>query len=104
MSRQRPDVATVAESGFPDYGWVNFVGINDLTISGNVVYDWTQGISVMSNITPGTSGINGLNRLGSPNAFPQVITGTLFCLIVAAAFEIFFAIVQRLTIPRGIRV
>ena len=48
--------------------------------------------------------INGLNRLGSPNAFPQVITGTVFCLLVAAVFEIFFIIVSRLTIPRGIRV
>jgi osmoprotectant transport system permease protein len=52
----------------------------------------------------GTLVLSGLSRIGSANSFPQVITGTLFCLIVAAAFEIFFAIVQRLTIPRGIRV
>lgn len=48
--------------------------------------------------------INGISRIGAANSFFQVLTGTLFCLIVAAVFEIFFAIVQRLTIPRGIRV
>ena len=47
---------------------------------------------------------SGLSRIGAANSFPQVITGTAFCLLVAAVFEIFFAIVQRLTIPRGIRV
>ncbi|WP_433784826.1 ABC transporter permease [Actinomycetospora sp. CA-101289] len=52
----------------------------------------------------GTLVLSGLSRIGSANSFPQVITGTVFCLLVAAAFEIFFAIVQRLTIPRGIRV
>jgi osmoprotectant transport system permease protein len=48
--------------------------------------------------------INGISRIGAANSFYQVLTGTLFCLVVAAVFEIFFAIVQRLTIPRGIRV
>ena len=52
----------------------------------------------------GTLVFSGLSRIGASNAFPQVITGTVFCLLVAAVFEIFFAIVQRLTIPRGIRV
>lgn len=47
---------------------------------------------------------SGLSRIGSANSFPQVITGTLFCLFVALAFEILFAIISRLTIPRGIRV
>jgi osmoprotectant transport system permease protein len=48
--------------------------------------------------------INGISRIGAANSFYQVLTGTLFCLVVAAVFEVFFAIVQRLTIPRGIRV
>lgn len=52
----------------------------------------------------GTLVFSGLSRIGASNAFPQVITGTVFCLLVAAVFEVFFAIVQRLTIPRGIRV
>ncbi len=52
----------------------------------------------------GTLVFSGLSRIGAANSFPQVITGTVFCLLVAAVFEIFYAIVQRLTIPRGIRV
>jgi osmoprotectant transport system permease protein len=48
--------------------------------------------------------INGISRIGAANSFFQVLAGTLLCLVVAAVFEIFFAIVQRLTIPRGIRV
>jgi osmoprotectant transport system permease protein len=48
--------------------------------------------------------LNGISRIGAANSFYQVFAGTLFCLVVAAVFEIFFAIVQRLTIPRGIRV
>ncbi|HET6391483.1 MAG TPA: ABC transporter permease [Blastococcus sp.] len=48
--------------------------------------------------------INGISRIGAANSFYQVLAGTLLCLVVAAVFEIFFAIVQRLTIPRGIRV
>jgi osmoprotectant transport system permease protein len=48
--------------------------------------------------------LNGISRIGASNSFYQVLAGTLLCLVVAAVFEIFFAIVQRLTIPRGIRV
>lgn len=48
--------------------------------------------------------LNGISRIGAANSFYQVLAGTLLCLVVAAVFEIFFAIVQRLTIPRGIRV
>ncbi|MEJ2870304.1 ABC transporter permease [Actinomycetospora sp. OC33-EN08] len=48
--------------------------------------------------------LTGITRIGAANAFPQVLIGTFMCLVVAAVFEIFFAIVQRLTIPRGIRV
>ena len=48
--------------------------------------------------------LTGITRIGAANAFPQVLIGTFMCLVVAAFFEIIFAIVQRLTIPRGIRV
>jgi osmoprotectant transport system permease protein len=48
--------------------------------------------------------LTGITRIGATNAFPQVLIGTVMCLVVAAVYEIFFAIVQRLTIPRGIRV
>jgi osmoprotectant transport system permease protein len=48
--------------------------------------------------------LTGITRIGAANAFPQVLIGTFMCLVVAAVFEIVFAIVQRLTIPRGIRV
>lgn len=68
----------------------------------------TIAISVVAAIVQGpglgTLVLSGLARIGSANSFPQVITGTVFCLVVAAAFEIFYAIVWRLTIPRGIRV
>lgn len=47
---------------------------------------------------------DGLDRLGAVNSFYEVITGTLGCLVVAACYEIIFVVIQRLTIPRGIRV
>lgn len=47
---------------------------------------------------------DGLARLGAVNSFYQVITGTLGCLVVAAGYELIFAVVQRFTTPRGIRV
>jgi osmoprotectant transport system permease protein len=46
---------------------------------------------------------DGLARLGAVNSLNQVITGTLGCLVVAASYEIIFAVVQRFTTPRGIR-
>lgn len=48
--------------------------------------------------------LSGITRIGASNAFPQVLVGTFMCLVVAAVFEIVFAIVSRLTVPRGIRV
>ncbi|MGH3925457.1 MAG: ABC transporter permease [Pseudonocardiaceae bacterium] len=47
---------------------------------------------------------SGLTRLGAVNSFNEVVTGTLGCLVVAACYEIIFVVVQRFTIPRGIRV
>ena len=47
---------------------------------------------------------DGLARLGAVNSFNEVITGTLGCLVVAAAYEIIFVVIQRVTTPRGIRV
>ncbi|MGH3763606.1 MAG: ABC transporter permease [Pseudonocardiaceae bacterium] len=48
--------------------------------------------------------LTGLSRYGAANALNQVLVGTLGCLVVAAVFEIFYAIIGRLTVPRGIRV
>jgi osmoprotectant transport system permease protein len=48
--------------------------------------------------------LTGITRIGASNAFPQVLIGTVMCLVVAAVYEIIFAVVSRLTIPRGIRV
>src|SRR5919206_57156 len=47
---------------------------------------------------------DGLARLGAVNSFNEVISGTLGCLVVAAGYEIIFAVVRRITTPRGIRV
>lgn len=47
--------------------------------------------------------LTGLSRYGAANALNQVLVGTLGCLVVAAVFEIFYAIVERLTVPKGIR-
>jgi osmoprotectant transport system permease protein len=46
---------------------------------------------------------DGLERFGAVNAFYEVITGTLGCLVVAAGYEIVFLVVQRFTTPRRIR-
>lgn len=46
----------------------------------------------------------GLSAYGSANAFEQVLAGTLGCLVVAAIYELCYAVVQRFTVPRGIRV
>jgi osmoprotectant transport system permease protein len=45
----------------------------------------------------------GLARLGAVNSFNQVLAGTFGCLLVAAVYEIAFAVIARLTTPRGIR-
>ncbi|MDQ3824615.1 MAG: ABC transporter permease [Actinomycetota bacterium] len=47
---------------------------------------------------------DGLARLGAVNSFNEVISGTLGCLVVAAGYEIIFAVVRLLTTPRGLRV
>lgn len=47
--------------------------------------------------------LSGLSRYGAAGAFYDVVAGTFGCLVVAAAFEIAFAVVQRFTVPRGIR-
>jgi osmoprotectant transport system permease protein len=44
----------------------------------------------------------GLGRLGAVNSFNQVLAGTLGCLVVAAVFEAGFALIKRLTTPRGL--
>ena len=77
---------------------VRYASRNPLLWLGAVVTAVVQGPGL------GVLVFSGLSRIGSANSFPQVITGTLFCLFVALAFEILFAIISRLTIPRGIRV
>lgn len=44
----------------------------------------------------------GLGRLGAVNSFNQVLAGTFGCLVVAAVFETGFALIKRLTAPRGL--
>lgn len=48
--------------------------------------------------------LDGLVRLGGAGSFNQVLVGTFGPLLVAAAFEIIFVLVQRFATPRGIRV
>lgn len=67
----------------------------------------TIGIAVVAGTVSGPGlGLplfSGLARLGAVNSFEQVLAGTLGCLVVAAVFEVVFALVGRLTIAKGIR-
>ncbi|MFG2571077.1 ABC transporter permease [Streptomyces sp. NPDC048481] len=46
----------------------------------------------------------GIASLGSRNALNQVLSGTLGIIVLALLFDAAYAVVARLTIPRGIRV
>ncbi len=46
---------------------------------------------------------SGLSRLGSPNAVPQALTGTVLIVVLALVLDGIFLLVGRFTIPRGIR-
>lgn len=46
---------------------------------------------------------SGLSRLGSPNAVPQALTGTVLIILLALALDGILLFVGRLTISRGIR-
>jgi osmoprotectant transport system permease protein len=46
---------------------------------------------------------SGLSRVGSPNAVPQALTGTLLIVILALILDGLYVVVGRLTISRGIR-
>ncbi|WP_280400070.1 ABC transporter permease [Nocardia carnea] len=46
---------------------------------------------------------SGLARLGSPNAVPQALTGTVLIVLLALLLDGFFLLVGRFTVPRGIR-
>jgi hypothetical protein len=49
------------------------VGLNDLTVRGNVVYNWFKAFSIMDGLQPGGTGAKGLNRLRvSGNAFQRL--------------------------------
>ena len=54
------------------------VGLNDLTITDNIVYDWYQAISTDSGYVPGASGYKALNGLVvRDNDFQQTISSRL---------------------------
>lgn len=46
---------------------------------------------------------SGLSRLGSPNAVPQALSGTVLIIVLALLLDGLFVVVGRLTTPRGIR-
>ncbi|MEV2220398.1 ABC transporter permease [Nocardia vinacea] len=46
---------------------------------------------------------SGLARLGSPNAVPQALVGTILIVVLALVLDAIFVIVGRLTTSRGIR-
>ena len=46
---------------------------------------------------------SGLARLGSPNAVPQALTGTVLIILLALILDGIFVLVGRFTISRGIR-
>ena len=53
------------------------VGINDLTIENNVVYDWRQSVRLASNLVPGGSGYNALRNLTVRNNDFQHPSGSI---------------------------
>ena len=66
------------EAGEGVFNPTQAVGINDLTITDNTVYNWAQGVSIASNITPGTSGLYGLNDVTiSKNDFQDISAGPI---------------------------
>ncbi|WP_280182019.1 ABC transporter permease subunit, partial [Nocardia farcinica] len=46
---------------------------------------------------------SGLSRLGSPNALPQALTGTVLIIVLALLLDGMFLVVGRLTTSEGIR-
>lgn len=66
----------------------------------------TIGIAVVAGTVSGPGfGLplfGGLARLGAVGSFEQVVAGTLGCLVVAAVFELGFALLRRLTTARGL--
>jgi hypothetical protein len=54
------------------------VGINDLTVQGNIVYKWTAGLSVQDGMQPGGSGLRALNHLQViNNDFQRIRSGPI---------------------------
>jgi osmoprotectant transport system permease protein len=60
--------------------------------------------AVVSDLGFGELLLAGLARLGSTGAFEAVVVGTLGPIVVAAIFEIVYALLKRFTTPRGLRV
>ena len=54
------------------------VGLNDLTVQGNIVYRWSAGLSVQGGVQPGGSGLKALNRLSfRDNDFQKIRNGPI---------------------------
>ncbi|MBF6150571.1 ABC transporter permease, partial [Nocardia nova] len=47
---------------------------------------------------------SGLTRLGTPNAVPQALTGTVLIVVLALALDGLLLLLGRLTTSKGIRV
>ena len=96
VGNTKPDAGTVVEDNiFAHDGQRNFpaiklsmgnspsnlsdaVGLNDLTVRDNIVYDWYQGLSTDSEYVPGASGFKALNDLTiEDNDFQNVISTRL---------------------------
>lgn len=45
----------------------------------------------------------GINRIPSPGSLEAILGGTLFIVLLALAFDLFYLGIGRLTIPRGLR-
>lgn len=60
--------------------------------------------SYVSNLGLGNLVFTGESRLGAANSVNQALVGTVGIAVLALAFDALFVIVQRLTVPRGIRV
>jgi hypothetical protein len=75
---QRNFAAIKLSMGNPPDNLSDAVGLNDLTIRGNTVYDWYQALSTDSGYVPGASGFKALNGLViQGNDFQQTISTRL---------------------------
>jgi hypothetical protein len=75
---QRNFPAIKLSMGNPPSNLSEAVGLNDLTVTDNIVYDWYQGLSTDTAYVPGASGFKALNGLViRDNDFQQTISSRL---------------------------